>query len=145
MPIRYEKRITRDMLRAEPEALWVFGDNLQRRGLGGQAKEMRGEPNAVGIPTKKAPNMHPCDMFRDADLAAYKHARSDDLDRLCDHLTEGGTIVLPADGLGTGRAQLERCAPAIWERLQYDLETLRAAADFFVLKTASTPSRAEGA
>lgn len=127
MPIRYEKRITRDMLRAEPDTLFVFGDNLQRRGFGGQAKEMRGEPNAVGIPTKKAPSMHPCDMYKDADLAAYKRARSEDLNRLGEHLTRGGTVVLPADGLGTGRAQLERCAPAVWEQLQIDLATLRAA------------------
>jgi len=53
MGIRTEKHITRQMLRAEPGTLWVFGDNLQRKGLGGQAKEMRGEPNAIGIPTKK--------------------------------------------------------------------------------------------
>jgi redox-sensitive bicupin YhaK (pirin superfamily) len=29
--------------------LFVFGDNLRRTGFGGQAAEMRGEPNAVGI------------------------------------------------------------------------------------------------
>lgn len=28
MPIRTEKHISRAMLRAEPETLWVFGDNL---------------------------------------------------------------------------------------------------------------------
>ena len=33
MPIRDQKRITRTMLQAEPETLWAFGDNLQRRGL----------------------------------------------------------------------------------------------------------------
>lgn len=140
MPIRYEKRITRDMLRAEPETLFLFGDNLQRRGLGGQAKEMRGEPNAVGIPTKKAPSMHPCDMYKDADLGAYLDARAHDVMRLSRHLMDGGTVVLPADGLGTGRAQLKQSAPAIWSQLQEDLTALKAAAEY-----AFTPSRAEGA
>lgn len=128
MPIRYEKHITREMLRAEPETLFVFGDNLQRRGLGGQAREMRGEPNAVGIPTKRAPSMHPCDMYKDADLDAYLYARAHDVMRLSQHLMDGGVVVLPADGLGTGRAQLKQSAPAIWDQLQADLAALTAAA-----------------
>lgn len=42
--IEYRDHITRAMLRAEPEKLFVFGDNFVRTGFGGQAKEMRGEP-----------------------------------------------------------------------------------------------------
>ncbi|KKL05458.1 hypothetical protein LCGC14_2605850, partial [marine sediment metagenome] len=55
--IEYRDHITRQMLRDEPDTLFVFGDNMQRRGLGGQAFAMRGEPNAVGIPTKIFPSM----------------------------------------------------------------------------------------
>jgi len=128
MPIRYEKRVTRDMLLAEPTWLWVFGDNLKRTGLGGQAKEMRGEPNAVGIPTKKEPSMHPVAFFRDWDLDAYLDARAHDLYRLQRHLRGGGTVVLPADGLGTGRAALKLSAPKIWEQLQEDIQVLKASA-----------------
>lgn len=126
MPIRIEKHITRAMLRAEPDTLWVFGDNLQRKGLGGQAAEMRGEPNAVGIPTKKAPGWHPVDFFNDRDLEAYRKAREPDLARLIRHLSKGGEVVLPADGLGTGRARLQQSAPAIWAELQDDMNSLRA-------------------
>jgi len=125
MPIITEKHITRQMLRDAPDVLWVFGDNLQRRGLGGQAAEMRGEPNAVGIPTKKAPGMHPVDFFKDHDLGAYLEARESDLDRLIQHVLDGGIVVLPEDGLGTGRAKLRQSAPVIWEQLQEDLHALR--------------------
>lgn len=128
MPIRYEKHITRAMLRAEPETLWVFGDNLRRKGLGGQAAEMRGEPNAIGIPTKREPGMHPVDFFTDGDLAAYEDARAHDLMRLAQHLMNGGAVVLPADGIGTGRARLKQSAPAVWAQLQEDLQGLAAAA-----------------
>jgi hypothetical protein len=53
--IIYQKYIKREDLRANPTVLYVFGDNEARTGLGGQAKEMRGEPNAVGIATKASP------------------------------------------------------------------------------------------
>lgn len=55
MPVKYLAWITRDMLRKEPEARFVFGDNAYRKGFGGQAKEMRGEPNALGVATKWYP------------------------------------------------------------------------------------------
>lgn len=48
--------ITREYVRANRDKLFLFGDNLERRGLGGQAAAMRDEPNAIGIPTKKSPS-----------------------------------------------------------------------------------------
>ena len=62
--IIYQKFIYRSDLKANPSVLYLFGDNLQRVGLGGQAKEMRGEPNAVGIATKKAPDNKPEFLLR---------------------------------------------------------------------------------
>ena len=48
--------------------VFVFGDNMERCGFGGQAAAMRGEPNAVGVPTKWAPGSAPADFFCDDDL-----------------------------------------------------------------------------
>lgn len=48
-------KITKDYLRANPNHVFVFGDNLQRKGKGGAAK-LRDEPNTYGFITKKAPN-----------------------------------------------------------------------------------------
>lgn len=51
MPLLFQNTIRRAHLRANPKNLYLFGDNEQRRGLGGLARECRGEPNAVGIAT----------------------------------------------------------------------------------------------
>ncbi len=72
MPIIREPRITRQMVREHPDRLFVFGDNLARVGYGGQAREMRDEPNAVGIPTKKLPTMTEGAFFSDADVAGFR-------------------------------------------------------------------------
>lgn len=54
-----DKIIKREKVRANPDVLYLFGDNDIRKGFGGQAKEMRGEPNAMGISTKKLPSNKP--------------------------------------------------------------------------------------
>lgn len=122
--MRTEKTITRAMLRAEPKTLFVFGDNMVGVGKGGQAREMRGEPNAVGIPTKLYPSMHAEGFFVDADLPKAMPRIDLAFGRLFVHAALGGEIVWPADGIGTGLAQLQERAPAIWayiERLRVAL------------------------
>ncbi len=68
MPVAFQDRITRSMVREHSEWLFVFGGHLARRGLGGKARECQGEPNAVGVPTKQAPAMTKEAFFPDADL-----------------------------------------------------------------------------
>ncbi|KMO34210.1 hypothetical protein VQ02_19425 [Methylobacterium variabile] len=128
MPIRREQHITRQMLRNEPDTLWVFGDNLLQRGLGGHARESRGEPNAVGIPTKRLPTLQRGSYFADsdADLEAFLTAAEWPLRRLEDHLRSGGAVVWPAAGIGTGQADLERKAPRIWASLERARKRLEA-------------------
>ncbi len=110
------------MLKDEPEKLFVFGDNSQRVGYGGQAKEMRGEPNAIGIPTKRYPSMEE-DAFYDDEYAIYwALICGKNITKL---LIFGGTIIWPEEGIGTGLAQLKERAPLIWnaiERLRIGLE-----------------------
>ena len=109
------------MLRARPTALFVFGDNIERRGNGGQAAQMHGEPNAIGIPTKWRPSMRDGAFFSDRDYPKV-HAEVLPIFRLLsDHLAEGGDIVWPEDGIGTGRAELATRAPklaALFEALR---------------------------
>lgn len=108
MSVKYLKWVTRDMLRAEPEAAFVFGDNRIRVGLGGQAKEMRGEPNAIGVATLHAPSQ----FYRDGDPMALS-AVSSDLTQVAHALAEGRTVYAPFDGLGTGLARLPESYPAL--------------------------------
>jgi len=86
---------------------------------------MRGEPNAVGIPTKKTPGMSDEDFFTDdefetnckvLDAALIKVAgRGFRTDRL---------IVIPLDGLGTGLAELDIRAPKTFAYLESRLRDL---------------------
>lgn len=117
--------IYRSMLMADRGTLFVFGDNLQRRGFGGQAGAMRGEPNAVGIPTKRTPRMDDAAFFTDDDFAEVQPHIDAAIDRLTRHLAGGGRVVLPAAGIGSGLAQLPRRSPMIHRYIVkrlYDLE-----------------------
>jgi len=55
--------ITRDYLRANPDHIFVFGDNLVRKRHGGAAK-LRDEPNVYGFVTKRYPNMKDGSFYR---------------------------------------------------------------------------------
>jgi hypothetical protein len=50
-----EEIITRKHLKENPNHIFVFGDNLLRKGKGGAAV-LRDEPNTYGFITKKYPN-----------------------------------------------------------------------------------------
>lgn len=106
----------RDVKRYSDTHIFVFGDNMQRRGLGGQAKEMRGEPNVVGIPTKHAPSNSPTAYFTDADFdkVEIRDAIDGAFALLLKHLKSGKNLTFPADGIGTGLADLPRRAPKIY-------------------------------
>lgn len=108
MPIKYLSWVTRDMLQADPEARFVFGDNRERWGMGGQAGAMRGEPNAIGVATLYAPG----EFYRHDDPLALCTVASD-LHQVAMALAEGRIVYVPTDGLGTGLARLPENAPAL--------------------------------
>ena len=116
MPIRYQKIIRRQDLRDNPRDWYVFGDNVLETGLAGQAKEMRGEPNAIGVATKWFPGRRPRDYF--ADDQASRSAVEEDLERVEAYLRRGDTVVVPADGIGTGLAELPKRAPKLHAFIQ---------------------------
>jgi hypothetical protein len=113
MPIIRQKLIRRADLRAHRGRFYVFGDNAARSGLAGQAGEMRGEPNAIGVATKWYPSMSINAFFSDADFDRITTCMSYDLRPIRAALAAGRTVVIPADGLGTGLAQLPQRAPRI--------------------------------
>lgn len=113
MKIEHMQHITRSIVRANPNKIFLFGDNLIGIGYGGQAKEMRGEPNAIGIPTKKKPSMSPDSFFTDDEYDDNIKA----MDKAFDKIPDNHTIVLPMAGLGTGLARLPQRAPKTFEYL----------------------------
>jgi len=111
------KRYSVEDLRNNPDKIYIFGDNTEGWGKGGQAI-VRDEPNAFGISTKDSPTQFMSDNnFEankakiDADIAAIK--------------ADGRPIVFPEDGIGTGRADLQNKAPRTWAYLQKELNKLK--------------------
>lgn len=114
------------MLQGNPDKFYVFGDNVLEIGNGGQAAEMRGEPNAIGVPTKWQPAMRYESFFNDADFKRIKVLIDKKLDLIETLLFLGKTVVIPADGIGTGLAMLEKKAPQVWDYLQERMEKLES-------------------
>lgn len=111
MPIVRQKWITREDLKANPDKVYVFGDNVERRGYGGQAAQMRGEPNAIGVATKWKPSMAPGAFFDDSSECQIIIMR--DLAKVQQALDAGKTVVVPEDGIGTGLSRLHATAPKL--------------------------------
>ena len=124
--IVYQATITRDDVQKNTDTLYVFGDNMRGLGYGGQAKAMRGEPNAIGIPTKWSPCMYDECFFKDSDLdnPLVKAAIDSAFERLEAWARIKGKIVMPSAGIGTGFAQLEIRAPRIQKYIQQKWKAL---------------------
>lgn len=105
-------------LRENPDKVYLFGDNLEGVGKGGQAV-VRGEPNAIGIPTKKGPKSDEGAYFNDADLKANKEA----IDAAFNKIPDEATVVIPKDGLGK---DLANKAPKTFEYLKEKLDELQS-------------------
>jgi hypothetical protein len=117
-----------DVRQRRDTAIFVFGDNMVRWGNGGQAYAMRGEPNAIGIPTKWNPKRTPDAFFRDEDWVnspAIKLAIDDAFARIEVALKDGLDVVVPEDGIGTGLAELTVRAPVIFKYIHDRLAKLR--------------------
>ena len=118
--IEFKNNITRDEVRANRDKIYIFGDNLLGVGHGGQAREMRGEPNTIGIPTKRSPSefLSDGDYYQAAPLIIAKFGA------IKGHLQCGRAVVIPGAGVGTGLADLPNKAPKIWGMIRENLESL---------------------
>lgn len=124
MPVLYQKMISRSDLKANPTVLYLFGDNDVRRGFGGQAKEIRGEENAVGVRTKARPCMGDDCYWSDQTLVENMAKIDQDLAPVREHLRRNGIVVVPVDGIGTGYSQMEQRCPMTFAYLQEALAGL---------------------
>ena len=130
------------LLKANPDKIYVFGDNITESGKGGQAI-IRDEENAFGIPTKVSPNTYEKAYFNDN---TYESNISQ-IDRAIEKIkADGRVVVLPKDGLGTGLAKMQEKAPDTYQYLkQRLLEEFGFDNDSGTLSTQPTePSNAVG-
>lgn len=119
-----QKFIKREDLQHNYEWMYLFGDNAIRKGMGGQAAEMRGEPNAVGIATKKQPSNDPLAFFYDDQYMDNMKIIYNDFLPVFKHIYGGGTLVIPMDGLGTGLSAMEIHCPRTLNTLNDMLDYL---------------------
>ncbi len=111
MPIQLMQQYSREDLQANPDKMFVFGDNMGRDGYGGQAASARGEPNAIGIVTKKAPSHNEDDFMSDNEYTENVQAILADFSEVFEALKVGKIVVWPMNGIGTGLADLPKRAP----------------------------------
>lgn len=109
LPIYYQHNILRQDLRRNPYTLFIFGDNTERVGLGGQARDMRHEPNAFGIATLWKPGA----PFHESQYASATNAIMSDIENIEVYLHEFAMVCCPANGIGTGLARMMEYAPSI--------------------------------
>lgn len=117
MPLEKATFYSRMDIKANPDKLYIFGDNFALKGFGGQAKEARGEPNAIGVPTKRSPNWSEGAYLTDADFEEWRDIALPNMNLVKHALAEGKTVVMPMSGIGTGLAELETRAPKIFNAL----------------------------
>lgn len=120
--LEFQRVIRRQDLQENPTKYYLFGDNVQRVGNGGQAAQMRGEPNAVGIPTKWAPRRDESSYFSKSkdDWPHIKQIIDDAFASIPDNVT----VVVPVNGIGTGLAELVQRWPEVLVYIEYKIKEL---------------------
>lgn len=114
--------ITREQVK-NSDAIWVYGDNLQRKGYGGQAAVCRGLPNTIGICTKTRPDNKQSAFAKDDDFLTWATIIKSDIDKVEKRILQGKKVYI-INGIGTGRARMRETAPKIFEYLVKKLSHL---------------------
>jgi hypothetical protein len=119
MKVRFEERFTIKLVQSRPNEIFVFGDNLRRKGKKIGQAIIRPMPNAFGVPTKREPARYDAAYFSDQDdeIKAVEQALRD-----LYKLGRKYTLVFPLGGLGTGLAEMEKRSPKAWRRMNQILE-----------------------
>lgn len=117
MPIFYMEKITRNDLRNNPSTLFIFGDNCERKGYGGLAKECRGEANAIGVRTKYLPENSVEAFFTDDEYDTIVQMIDEDFYPVIKKLAKGGVVVFPMARLGSGLSAMPTKCPRLYSFL----------------------------
>ena len=105
---------------ANPNKLYVFGDNTLRVGMAGQAS-IRKCLNSTGLATKLHPGMEEGDFMSDNFYNEHCSVIEKDLIKILKRFENPDNgynqLIFPYDGLGTGLSQLPEKAPKVYKFL----------------------------
>jgi len=113
------RKITPSYVRSHPSTLFVFGDNDQRKGTGGQAV-IRDEPNTIGFRTKKAPRTSASAYYVDSEYDENVSKMKADLKEISRRSLEYDEVYY-IPGIGEGRAMLKEKAPKTYAWMKQNL------------------------
>lgn len=111
MPVERTLWFVEEEIIANPDKIYVFGDNVARKGRGGQAKPCRDKPNTLGVRTKRTPGTEASAYWHDDTFIENVKYVTEDFKQIEKLLKKGRTLVFPLDGFGTGLAELRTNAP----------------------------------
>lgn len=99
-----------------PNKWFVFGDNCERWGKGGQAI-IRDLKNTIGIRTKKKPDNYSTSFFNDAEYESNCQIILEDIINIKQKLILDSEVVLSKNGYGTGLAKMSERSPKTFDYL----------------------------
>jgi hypothetical protein len=123
MQIIKQKYITESDCLNNPNSLYLFDDNVLRKGKEEQA-QIRDCDNSFGIITKRFPSNYENSFLSDCTKDAF--LLKNDLINLIKILDskQYSILVIPEDGLGMGLAKLPEKAPVLFDYLTKTIEKI---------------------
>ena len=123
----YNGNWTRSIVANTPNKTFLFGDNFDQMDTNEYPSftqaVIRGLPNAIGIPTKNDKGTSSSSYLTDEDFDRFKEVVDAKIKEAVD---KGKPIVIPADGIGTGKAKLATTAPRLFAYLEEKLNELKS-------------------
>lgn len=148
--IYVQGNISRNDLKANPNIMFAFGDNVadqhlrfdKRLGIGGQAAEMAGERNSAGIPTlwNAAGQEDSYFSYHPEQITLAKQQIYQAIKRI----PPRAKVVVPVDSqgninIGTGRAQLSQHAPELLKYIRSELQKLESPQSTTAIQNQNVP------
>jgi len=119
MPIK----IIRKDIKKNRNILFIFGDNDERTGFGGMAKEFRDEPNSLGIRTKKKPSTDSESYYTDEEYDENCKKINEDIEAILKEARSYAGVWITRQ-TGQGLANMPAKCPKTYEYLSNEIERL---------------------
>lgn len=110
--ILVSRKFSVEQCRVNFDTLFIYGDNLERVGMGGQAI-IREQKNSLGFATKKAPSSGKDDYFTDEEYDTNCKIIEEEIVKIKKYADEYDykAIAFPWAGLGVGLSNMQQKCP----------------------------------